>query len=679
MYKPRSKSAKSMAIKRIREKFFGPIGSGSSKRVISKSVLENSSLIANPIDVTKRNVSENLSSTFSESDESFEYDVNYISGTTDDNLEDEILCAGSTITSVGENIVDNESERVADFRSWAIEYDVDHSQLDRLLQLLRKHNFTGMPLSAKTLLKTPKKNSTSIITSTMISSEGYEGQYVHIGLEANLLKRMGNINCMNFKGGIIELIINIDGVPIDKSTSSQYWPILGAISDSTIRPFLIGIYYGDSKPKCVASYLDHFVKEANKLYEYGFEYNGECYKVHIKKICGDAPARAFIKCIKSHSGYFSCERCVQKGNFTNGKITYPSLECDLRCHDSYVEFNDKNHQLMKSPLLALKGIDFIYSIPLDYMHMACLGIMKNLLNRWIRERRSTFALKQSFITLISNKMENMSTLAPHEFTRIPRGFQNFEKWKATEFRFFMLYAGPVVLLESLSNRLYRNFMYLHYAMRIVCSDKLIIKYGEKAILYIKKFCLGLIQLYGEEMMVYNAHSIYHLVQDAVREQLSVHKYSCFPFESYLGQILKLVTAPVQPLQQIACRLDEIKYKTEIGDLGLNVHKNAEGLIEFINFKGYKIYPQRENDRYVLFQNQQVMKVDSIIEENKEHFCKGSLFNSSSTFYKKNVFDLHFLKIGDLSTYKFKVNINEMITKCIIIKQENISIAIGLLN
>lgn len=36
----------------------------------------------------------------------------------------------------------------------------------------------------------------------------------------------------------------------------------------------------------------------------------------------DAPARAFLKCIKGHSGYFSCERCTEEGVYvyTNGDI-----------------------------------------------------------------------------------------------------------------------------------------------------------------------------------------------------------------------------------------------------------------------------------------------------------------------------------------------------------------------
>lgn len=37
------------------------------------------------------------------------------------------------------------------------------------------------------------------------------------------------------------------------------------------------------------------------------------FKVKMVNMILDAPARAFLKCVKSHSGYFSCERCNEEG------------------------------------------------------------------------------------------------------------------------------------------------------------------------------------------------------------------------------------------------------------------------------------------------------------------------------------------------------------------------------
>ena len=53
----------------------------------------------------------------------------------------------------------------------------------------------------------------------------------------------------------------MDGVPLDKSTNSQLWPILGSINSSDYV-FVIAIFHGYSKPGSVEEYLRDFIKEA---------------------------------------------------------------------------------------------------------------------------------------------------------------------------------------------------------------------------------------------------------------------------------------------------------------------------------------------------------------------------------------------------------------------------------
>lgn len=150
------------------------------------------------------------------------------------------------------------------------------------------------------------------------------------------------------------------------------------------------------------------------------------------------------------------------------------------------------------------------------MHMACLGVMKRLLNTWVRNRSLPCALSHAFISLISQSLQDISKTVPCEFHRKPRGLRDLEKWKATEYRFFMLYSGPIVLKNFLSKKLYQHFLCFHSAMRIICSDNLIKNYGTQALNSIEKFCLHLEKLYGPSMLVYNTHGIYHMVNDAVR-------------------------------------------------------------------------------------------------------------------------------------------------------------------
>ncbi|ESP02012.1 hypothetical protein LOTGIDRAFT_111295 [Lottia gigantea] len=50
---------------------------------------------------------------------------------------------------------------------------------------------------------------------------------------------------------LVNIQVNIDGLPLFKSSSIQFWPILGRLLlPYTAEPFVIGIYVGDSNVNC---------------------------------------------------------------------------------------------------------------------------------------------------------------------------------------------------------------------------------------------------------------------------------------------------------------------------------------------------------------------------------------------------------------------------------------------
>ena len=53
--------------------------------------------------------------------------------------------------------------------------------------------------------------------------------------------------------------------------------------------------------------------EYKELNENGFDINGNHFNVQLDSVICDAPARAFVKCIKGHSGYSECDKCTQCG------------------------------------------------------------------------------------------------------------------------------------------------------------------------------------------------------------------------------------------------------------------------------------------------------------------------------------------------------------------------------
>ena len=109
------------------------------------------------------------------------------------------------------------------------------------------------------------------------------------------------------------LSINIDGVPLFKSSGIQLRPILCSVRQ--FEPFVVAVFCGDAKPNYVQEYLSDYVSELTNLQQNGIHFNDEIglLKVTVHAFVCDASARPCVKCTKSHNASCSCERCIIKG------------------------------------------------------------------------------------------------------------------------------------------------------------------------------------------------------------------------------------------------------------------------------------------------------------------------------------------------------------------------------
>lgn len=161
----------------------------------------------------------------------------------------------------------------------------------------------------------------------------------------------------------------------------------------------------------------------------------------------------------------------------------------------------------------------------------------------------------------------MSPYIPHEFSRKPRALSDLSRWKATEFRLFLLYAGPVSLINILPKRLYDHFLMFHVGITILSNINHIIKYIDFAEEVLYNFVKYMEDSYGKEVMTYNVHNLIHLVAD-VRNLGNLNTISCFPFENYLRKLKTLVRSSTNPHEQICRRIHELSYFSKI-DVPIN--------------------------------------------------------------------------------------------------------------
>lgn len=202
------------------------------------------------------------------------------------------------------------------------------------------------------------------------------------------------------------------------------------------------------------------------LLERGVKHEGKVHKVSIRAFICDAPARAFLKCTKGHNASQGCERCEATALRINSRMVYTATDvAPSRTDEMFSQFKYGNHQKMPSPLLNL-GIRCIEQFPLDYMHLVCLGVVKRILLFLIRGP-SNCRLHRRQQEELSERLVSLNGAMPGEFVRQPRSLNEIDRWKATEFRQFLLYSGPVVLSSVIPQPLYSHFLTLTVSMSIL--------------------------------------------------------------------------------------------------------------------------------------------------------------------------------------------------------------------
>ncbi|CAG9761334.1 unnamed protein product [Ceutorhynchus assimilis] len=455
--------------------------------------------------------------------------------------------------SIQENQNDADTEFVKSVRGWFLKYRelLSQSAMNELLLILKPKCKT-LPSDSRTFLSTPQSCQFPI---SVVSP----GKYCHFGLKYMLQNILNTKNLLEFcedgKTLSLSLSINIDGLPLSRSSTSQFWPILISIDNENLEcpnPFPIGVYHGFKKPESALKYLQEFQIEFKQL-ENGFRFKNIEVKVQISKIIRDAPAKSFILCVKGHTGYFSCTKCVQEGEYINGRVTFPDLSAVLRTDDDFKNKTCEDYHRGNSPFDEL-SVGLVSQVPLDYMHLVCLGVMKRLIIFWVKGNKSV-RLPELKLKTVDENLITLKSSIPKEFCRLPRGLQEVDHFKATEFRQILLYTGPFVLKNNLSKIQYSHFMCLHVAIRILCSANLYITYNNYASQLLKYFIEKFAVIYGAEYVSHNVHGLLHLPSDCIKHGV-LDNFSSFRFENYLYILKKIMKTSKHPLQQLCNRLKE---------------------------------------------------------------------------------------------------------------------------
>ena len=109
-------------------------------------------------------------------------------------------------------------------KAWAIKSGCTRASLNDLLNILsKKHPY--LPKDSRTLLHTPR---------TVNYGQKCGGSYIYFGIEDGINACLNILTNHFLPTDPINLHINNDGLPLLKSTSSQFWPISGTFDGANI-------------------------------------------------------------------------------------------------------------------------------------------------------------------------------------------------------------------------------------------------------------------------------------------------------------------------------------------------------------------------------------------------------------------------------------------------------------
>ncbi|XP_065662776.1 uncharacterized protein LOC136085401 [Hydra vulgaris] len=110
-----------------------------------------------------------------------------------------------------------------------------------------------------------------------------------------------------------------------------------------------------------------------------------------------------------------------------------------------------------------------------------------------------------------------------------------DRWKATKLRSFLLYTGIVALKGIVDNSVYKHFLSLCLAIRLLCESDNVMRNSnlESAQQLIEYFVINSREIYGDLFCVYNVHGLLHICDDVKFYGVSLDKLSAFKFENYL--------------------------------------------------------------------------------------------------------------------------------------------------
>lgn len=350
--------------------------------------------------------------------------------------------------------------------------------------------------------------------------------------------------------------------------------------------------------------------------------------------------------VRNFNHHAGCQKCDTRGNFSHGTMSFPSKIAGLRTDSSFRTRLDPDHHIKYSIIEELIGFDCVLDFPIsDPLHLFHIGVSKKMLNRWLN---GTKTYKKLITKLKLSEIDNLLRLAnqckPTEINRPIRITKDFPRWKATEHRTILLYAGIVILKDLIPVKDYELFLLLSCAMKLASVEKYF-NVNNRIILIenlLKDFVQNYAKLYGKHTITSNIHNLLHVSND-LKCFGNIDSISTYPFENHLGKVKQKIRAYHHPIQQFAKRVGELE-NFQVIDINvpkkeIELKHSNDDSFQTIIMNDFQLSSRKVGDKWFMSADK-IIKYEKTIRNGNEIFIHGKEIPDKHVFFEYPYDSIH---------------------------------------
>lgn len=208
-----------------------------------------------------------------------------------------------------------------------------------------------------------------------------------------------------------------------------------------------------------------------------------------------------------------------------------------------------------TPLVLLPKFDLVWGVCPDYMHCVLEGVGRQLTDIWFKSPTTSHFIQNGKLETAVTRMLNIKP--PQFFTRLPRTLDDRCMWKASEWKWWLLFYAVPCFKGILTDACHEHLCLLVSAIYLLLKDKITKSDVEQAMDNLATSVFQVQQLYDSPNMTFNMHQLLHLPK-SVLQLGPLWSHSMFVFESGNGSLLYLVSGangvPLQVVERFAMSL-----------------------------------------------------------------------------------------------------------------------------